>query len=96
MPDDVFDRLADRIVGLGRREAEAAAPRFEAFRVTDLDPLSFEDLSGDDAFDEEDDDVTIHRAVWDALEAEPPALAVGDVVEVRETDDGWHVTGVID
>lgn len=91
---DVFDELADRLVGLAERSARTAAPAFERFRITKLDPLSFEELDGGDAFDEDDEDVEVHRSVIDLRDADE--LAVGDVVEVRETDDGWSVTGVIE
>lgn len=94
MPDrDPFERLADRLRALAREEATAAAPSFTRFEVVGLSPLAFRQAGGGDTFTADDEDVDLHRAVTDLADAGD--LDVGDVVDVRETEDGWEVVGVI-
>lgn len=92
MPD-AFDTLADVLLKHVGRAASAAAPRHSRYKVVKLDPLTFKPLTGSLTFDEEDDDVEVYAAVLKARDDDD--LAKGDVVEGREDDDGWVITGVV-
>lgn len=90
---DVFDELADRLENRAERAVGRVAPRHERFRITRLRPLTFEDMTGDVSFRDDDDDVEVHGSVLSAIAEDE--LAVGDVVDGREDADGWTITGAI-
>ncbi len=93
---DPFPALAARIRDLARGEARSAAPILSRMTVRKVTPLVLEDDVDDVILEEDDDDVELHRAVAALRNATPPGLVVGDVVEVREREDGYEVTAVIE
>lgn len=91
---DPYPELAARLRELARGEAQAASPTLMRMTVRSVTPLVLEDDGL--VLHESDDDVELHRAVAVLRTASPPGLVVGDVVEVRETADGFDVVGVIE
>lgn len=87
---DVFETLAERLRGMARNQAAAHSGSHLRFTVRKTAPLTMEHEDGGLTIDADEDDVEVHRAVTAAT------LAVGDVVTVRETQNGYEVTGVID
>lgn len=90
---DPFVVLADRLMGRMRETAKEVSNRHERFVVEEVDPLELRSEDGTLTLSEEDDDVEVFRTVEKAITA--GELAVGDVVDARETRDGWEIVGIV-
>lgn len=87
---DAFDRLATTIL---RSAASRHTTRHVRFKVTKLDPLEARTPDGRIHVHEDDPDVEVTLAVTKARD--DGDLDVGDVLSVKEDDDGYLIEGVI-
>lgn len=88
--EDPFEALATKIRSMAAEQAAAVAGRHLRFRITRVAPLAATALEGGITIDATDEDVEVYRAVATAT------LAVGDVVDVMETDEGYAIMGLVD
>lgn len=90
---DPYERLALRIKDLATKTVKKHAGSSMRFIVLRVDPLRAEAEDGTVIIEEDDDDVEIFRPVLRLRDDDE--LDVDDVLQVRETADGYEIWGVV-
>lgn len=81
--------LAHKLRHVSREEARAASPPPRRALVTKTNPLSVEDIGGDLALEDGDDDVEVSQSVRDYDSR--IGIDVGDQIIIDQTEDGDYL-----